>query len=69
MTRRKLTEAEWGRVFDVRCRSKRGEALSDDDRALIGAAFASDKGRYAAMNGDVFDATVPAGSAARSRRG
>jgi hypothetical protein len=66
--KRKLTEAEWADVFKARCRSKRGERLSDEERALVDAAFESDEERYAAMEPDVFDATVPFGSMARARR-
>lgn len=63
-----LTESEWTKVFALRCRSKRGEHLSDEDRSLVDAAFASDEKRYAEMEPDVFDATVPFGSTARTRR-
>jgi hypothetical protein len=66
--KRTLTEAEWSRVFTARCKSKRGEQLSDEERALVDAAFISDRKRYAALEPDVFDATVPAGSVARAPR-
>ena len=68
MKKRTLTEWEWTKVFKLRCRTKRGESITDEERALIEAAFASDRKRYAAMDPDVFDATVPAGSTARARR-
>ncbi len=63
-----LTEAEWERVFLARCKSKRGEARTDEERALLDRAYLTNKQRYAAMTADVFDATVPAGSSARYRR-
>lgn len=64
----KLTEQEWRRVFELRCRLKRGESLSSEERALTDAAFAEDVDRYSAMEGAVFDATVPFGSSVRWRR-
>lgn len=67
-TRLKLTEAEWIKVFLLRCRSKQGLELAKVDRALVDAAYSQDPERYAAMEPDVFDATVPFGSAARWRR-
>lgn len=69
MSRRaKLTEAEWRLVFTYRCKSKRGETITKDERALVGRAYREDEKRYAAMDPDVFDATVPFGSTARWRR-
>lgn len=59
---KRLTDMEWLRVFDVRCRAKRGEPLSLIDDALIRAAFAEDQERYAAMNDAIFEATKPFGS-------
>lgn len=66
--RQKLTDAEWRDVFRLRCKSKRGETLSKDERALVDRAYKEDEERYAAMEADVFDATVPFGSAARWKR-
>jgi hypothetical protein len=66
--KRRLTAREWSDVFKARCRSKRGEQLSDEERKLVNAAFASDEKRYGEMELDVFDATVPFGSMARSKR-
>ena len=63
-----LTEAEWGRVFAARCKSKRGEAITEDERALVDRAYVADYDRYASLDADVFDATVPFGSSARWRR-
>lgn len=63
-----LTEEEWRRVFRARCQSKQGQRVSDEDRALLDRAFNTDEERYAAMTGDVFDATVPFGSSARWKR-
>lgn len=64
----KLTELEWRAVFKVRCRSKDGELISDEDLALISRARAEDQKRYRAMDPDVFDATVPFGSGAKAKR-
>lgn len=71
MDRRKkhpLTEEEWRRVFEARCRSKQGVPLSADDRALCERAFSLDPKRYSTMDADVFDATVPFGSSAKYTR-
>lgn len=65
---RRLTEDDWRKVFEYRCRSKRGQLLSDEERALVDAAYTQNRKRYAAMEPDVFDATVPFGSRARARR-
>ncbi len=65
MARRSLTEEEWRRVFDLRCRAKRGEHLSPENFRLVRDAYASDAARYKALDGPVFDATVPFGSAAK----
>lgn len=63
-----LTESDWAAVFRARCSSKQGQALSREQRALVDAAYAEDPERYAALEPDVFNATVPFGSAARWRR-
>lgn len=63
-----LTEREWVDVFKARCRSKRGERLTDEESVLVKRAFATDETRYGDMEADVFDATVPFGSTARARR-
>ena len=66
MTRRKkLTEEEWRRVFQLRCRSKQGQDIAKEDLALVDAAFRDDLERYSAMEVDVFNATVPFGSSVR----
>ncbi len=67
MARRKrtLTEAEWEKVFRSRCKSKQGQTLTDEERDLVEAAFRSDEKRYSALEGEVFNATVPFGSQTR----
>lgn len=55
-------------MFDIRCATKQGQAVSDADRQLVERAWASDSARYAAMNADVFNATVPVGSNARYQK-
>lgn len=57
-----LSELEWGRVFDLRCKSKRGEMLSDDEMKIIVRAYQSDRRRYADMEPRVFEKTKPFGS-------
>ncbi len=63
--KKKLTEEEWQRVFKIRCRSKQGLQIAKEDQSLTDRAYESDQERYAAMEADVFDATVPFGSSAR----
>jgi hypothetical protein len=62
---KKLTEEQWRRVFQLRCRSKQGQDVSQEDLALVYAAFHEDLERYSAMEVDVFNATVPFGSSVR----
>jgi hypothetical protein len=64
----RLTEAEWREVFRLRCRSKQGQTLSREEQRLVDAAWGDDEERYRAMEPDVFDATVPFGSAARAKK-
>lgn len=66
--RTNLTEDDWRKVFELRCRSKRGQRLSDEEQTLVDAAYRQDRKRYGALEPDIFDATVPFGSAARYRR-
>lgn len=63
-----ISEMEWERVFRIRCASKEGRGMSEDDRALITRAYEADPKRYASMNDDIFDATVPIGSNAKAPR-
>lgn len=65
---KKLTEEEWRRVFQLRCRSKQGQELAKADLALVAAAFRADPKRYSALEVDVFNATVPFGSTARRKK-
>lgn len=57
-----LNEADWARVFLLRCRSKQGHTLSDAEQALVRRAWHEDKQRYAAEANDVFQTTAPFGS-------
>jgi hypothetical protein len=60
---KELTEAEWARVFEIRCESKRtSQMCSLVDGHLITRAVETDCERYKKMDADVFDATVPFGS-------
>jgi hypothetical protein len=63
--RKHLSESDWAKVFAARCQTKQGRPISDAERALVDAAFKSDRRRYARMERDVFNATVPFGSSAR----
>ncbi len=64
----KLTESEWSTVFRARCKGKQGQRLTDEEQALVDRAWETDRKRYAKMEADVFDATVPFGSGARYKR-
>jgi hypothetical protein len=66
MGKRRLTELEWCQVFEARCKSKKGETLSDVLRQLVDAAYKTDRKRYKEMERDVFNATVPFGSTRRA---
>ena len=66
--RKTLTDQDWLKVFEFRCRGKRGQRLFPDEQALVDKAYQEDRKRYAALEPDVFDATVPFGSFARYRR-
>ena len=50
-------EIDWLVIFDLRCRSKRGEQLSDEQFKLLNEAHKQDPERYKAMNEDIFEAT------------
>jgi hypothetical protein len=63
-----LADAEWREVFRIRCSGKQGRHVSEEDLDLCTRAFKMDKKRYLEMEADVFDATVPFGSAAKARR-
>lgn len=52
----------WDRVFDLRCKSKRGEQLTDAELVLIKRAHAEDRERYAALDDRVFEVTKPFGA-------
>jgi hypothetical protein len=58
----KLSEEQWARVFEARCKSKQGQKISEEERVLLDAAHEQDEKRYAAMDLDVFNATSPFGS-------
>jgi hypothetical protein len=64
----KLTDGEWRSVFRARCNSKKGGGLSEEDEKLCRRALRQDRKRYKAMEADVFDATLPAGSIVKWKR-
>jgi hypothetical protein len=66
MPKRLLTELEWCQVFVARCKSKKGETLSDVQRELVDAAYKADRKRYRGMERAVFNATAPFGSTRRA---
>ena len=66
--KRKLTDESWHKVFEIRCRSKRGLPVTPAELGLCGRALNENPERYKAMGADVFDATVPFGSNAKAKR-
>jgi len=62
-----LTETDWHTVFKGRCDSKRGLLVTPEVQALIERAFREDRARYAKMDVDVFNETVPFGSQVRRK--
>lgn len=64
----KLTDDSWAKVFEIRCRSKRGESVTPQELALCSRAMREDQKRYKGMSSDVFDATVPFGSNVKAKR-
>lgn len=68
MTRRKtLTDEDWRNVFKIRCLSKQGQGVTSADLAFLEKALHEDPDRYAALNLDVFNATLPFGATRRTR--
>lgn len=63
-----LTEDDWRRVFALRCKSKRGEALSPAETKLVTRAWRADAARYAAMNPSIFNETAPFGAVLRKSK-
>jgi hypothetical protein len=62
-----LTDADWAKVFEVRCRGKQGRTVSSEEQDLCQTAYKSDVERYRKMQREVFNATVPFGSSARMK--
>jgi hypothetical protein len=60
--RTKLTEADWQRVFKLRCRSKSGIEQTPEEMAFCHGAARQDPERYNAMDKEVFEATKPFGA-------
>lgn len=51
------------KLFDIRCRSKRGEYLSEQDRRMISECWSRWPDDYRAMEREVFEETKPFGAA------
>ena len=49
-------------VFIIRCKSKKGEFVSDAESRCCEQAYRDYPEDYSAMNGDVFEASKPAGA-------
>lgn len=56
------------RCFDLRCRSKRGEYINSEDHAFVSRMFKKYPEWYSVTEKDVFNATVPFGSAVRRKK-
>lgn len=59
---KEMTQAERERLFDLRCRSKRGEYLSPEDVSFLESMWKQFPEQYSAMQPEVFEATKPFGS-------
>lgn len=53
---------DWERVFELRCLSKQGFPIAQEQRELLQRAHALDPKRYAALDDKVFKATAPFGA-------
>lgn len=51
----------WERVFDLRCKAKRGGLLTDEEQAEVQKAYHADPVRYVGLTPRVHEATHPAG--------
>ena len=59
----RLTEREWRRVFELRCKFKRHGGTPDrDELRLVERALAEDRDRYRALDREVFEETKPFGA-------
>jgi hypothetical protein len=61
MTKDVKASIDWERVFEIRCRSKRGIPVSSDEERLVREAHASNPYKYRALESRIFDETHPAG--------
>lgn len=61
-TKDKMPPDVWRRLFDIRCRSKEGRAVSDEERRFYSMCFDKWPDDYRAMEKDVFNATKPFGA-------
>lgn len=52
----------WSLVFDLRCKSKRGQGLSEVEQKTLYEAWKADPDRYNGLDKDVFEATKPFGA-------
>lgn len=59
---KQMTHAERERLFDLRCRSKRGEQISPEDFAFLERMWNEFPKEYSAIQSEVLDATKPFGS-------
>ncbi len=57
-----LTESDWIKIFRLRCRSKKGEELTPEERKLCRRAWKENPERYMIEDKAVFEATKPFGA-------
>lgn len=60
-----MNDQDWERVFKIRCKSKRGELFSEDERKFLIVAYNENPDRYSAMDDRIFEETAPFGSTIR----
>ena len=62
MKKKKLSEDDWNKVFKLRCQSKSGHELSQEQSELCRKARKEDPERYKGMDNEVFERTKPFGA-------
>jgi len=57
-----MLPGDWQKLFDIRCKSKRGEKISDVEAAYVMRCHTKFPDAYKAMESEIFKATKPFGS-------
>lgn len=57
-----MTDSERDKLFKIRCATKQGHSVSDEDMRFVEKMFDKNPREYKAMSGEVFAATKPVGA-------